>query len=130
MKKKIFSFSVVCASGLLPNIVMTKFLLVMGASPYLAIAVAVQSGIIWNLIGCEMFVWRSAVDKARSLPARWFAFVLVGETDLLRIPFMILLLGNGVILASIVSSVVLFTVRFTITHMYVYKAVKGVETTA
>jgi len=117
------AFMLVGLSGVLPNLA-TIYALTQAGVGYLAASVlAVQVAIVWNFLGAELFVWR---HRRSGRAVRRFAwFVAAGETDLLRIPFVYLIvevLGfRHSVLATLFTIVCAFLLRFTLAEKIVYR---------
>jgi dolichol-phosphate mannosyltransferase len=116
------AFSVVGALGVLPNLLMILLLTTVGV-PYLPAAiVAVQLAIGWNFTGAELFVWHD-----RRLGRMWHRagkFWAVGNLDLVRLPAVVFLVEfahTNVLLATVVTFLAFFVLRFTLTHTLVYR---------
>ena len=115
-------FMLVGASGVLPNLLVLALLHRSGLPYLVAAVVGTQAGIGWNFVGAEVFVWRDR--RAGQWPRRFMRFVGVGETDLLRLPFVALFVevGHlGTLAASTITFVLAFALRFTLADKIVYR---------
>jgi putative flippase GtrA len=79
--------------------------------------------IIWNFVGAELFVWRDR--RSGRAPRRFAYFVAAGETDLLRIPFVYLIVDvlrfQHSVLATLFTIAGAFLLRFTLAEKIVYR---------
>ena len=115
-------FGFVGLSGVIPNLVILKLLMAAGMNYALAAILAIQGAIVWNFVGAELLVWRYRRSN-RSLLRRFWRFALIAETDLLRIPFVVLLVELTVMspaVATVVTLVGAFVLRFMLTDKLVY----------
>lgn len=116
-----FAFAMVGLSGVIPNLLVMALLTSWGMHYIDAAIIATQIATLWNFVGAEKFVWK---DKHGVWPHRFAKFFLIGEVDLVRLPFIVLLVeygGLGSVLASLVTLIALFFVRFTLADRLVYK---------
>src|SRR5690625_6351313 len=87
---RLLLFGFVGVSGVVPDVVTLKALVELGMNYVWAAILAIQVAIVWNFIGSELLVWRYR-RSTRSLPRRFGRFALIAETDIARIPFVVLL---------------------------------------
>jgi dolichol-phosphate mannosyltransferase len=116
-------FMLVGLSGVLPNLAAVYGLTQAGLDYLPASILAVQVAIIWNFVGAELFVWH---DRRSGRAVRRFAyFVAAGETDLLRIPFVYLIVDvlgfQHSVLATLFTIAGAFLLRFTLAEKVVYR---------
>lgn len=124
-------FTLVGASGVLPNLAMVALLSALGLHYVLAAALAVQVAIIWNFIGAELIVFRDR--RAGKLWHRAVRYQLISETDLLRLPFVALLvsgLGFHVVPATALTLLVAVALRYSLAARLVYGTAPVRSTTA
>lgn len=124
-------FTLVGASGVLPNLAMVALLSSLGVHYVLAAALAVQVAIVWNFIGAELIVFRDR--RAGKLWHRAVRYQLISETDLLRLPFVALLvsgLGLHVVFATALTLVVAVALRYSLAARLVYGTAPVRSTTA
>ena len=114
-------FTLVGASGVLPNLAAVA-LLTRAHVPYLAAAaVATQLAIVWNFTGAELVVFRDR--RSGRLWTRAVRYMAVSETDLARLPFVALLvhyLGIGSVAASAVTLAAAVALRYSLASRLVY----------
>lgn len=114
-------FSLVGLTGVLPNLLTVALLTTLGVHYLLAAFVATQVAILWNLAGAELVVFRD-----RRFGAFWhraLRYVAVSNTDLLRLPFVGLLVGGmglHVVPATAITLLLAFSVRYVITSRLIY----------
>lgn len=115
-------FLAVGASGVVPNLAIMAALHRGGMSYVAAGVIGTQVGIVWNFVGAELLVWRD--DRVGQWERRFAKFVMVGETDLLRLPFVVLLvelLDLDSLVASGLTFAAAFMLRFTLADKIVYR---------
>ena len=121
LSNRAFAFAMVGLSGVIPNLAVLAILTAVGIHYVAAAIIATQVATLWNFVGAEKFVWK---DKHGVWPHRFAKFFIIGEVDLVRIPFLVLLVeyaGLGSVLASLITLLALFFVRFTLADRLVYK---------
>ncbi|MEN3339589.1 MAG: dolichol-phosphate mannosyltransferase [Acidobacteriota bacterium] len=114
-------FTLVGVSGVLPNLLVLWTLAHAGVHYLAASFAAVQAGVLWNFVGAELFVWRDR--KVGKLRSRFAKYLAVGETDLVRLPFVLLLVsGAGLswLLATLLTMFGAFVLRFVLIDKIVY----------
>ena len=119
---RLLLFGFVGLSGVVPNVVTLKALVELGMNYVWAAILAIQVAIVWNFIGSELLVWRYR-RSTRSLPRRFGRFALIAETDIARIPFVVLLVELTAMTATVATVVTLvgaFVMRFVLTDHLVY----------
>lgn len=117
-------FTLVGASGVIPNVVAMWVMTRLGVGYVIAAIVATHVAILWNFIGCDLLVWHSRRGES-ALHSRFLRFAAIGETDLVRLPFVILLVEKfamGSVLATIVTIAAAFLARFALADRWVYRA--------
>jgi dolichol-phosphate mannosyltransferase len=121
LRNRACAFALVGLSGVIPNLLVMAMLTGWGLHYLPAGVIATQIATLWNFVGAERFVWK---DKHGVWPQRFAKFLLIGEVDLIRLPFVILLVEYGQIgsvVASLITLMALFIVRFTLADRLVYK---------
>lgn len=116
-------FMIVGASGVIPNLAVLRLLVDHNVDYLVAAVVAIQVSIVWNFAGAELLVWQDR-DSTRRLTRRFAQFAAVGETDLLRLPFVYLLVDVadlGSTLATLITICAAFMLRFTLADKIVYR---------
>lgn len=116
-------FTLVGASGVLPNLALVALLSHLGVHYVLAAALAVQAAIMWNFVGAELIVFRDR--RVGKLWHRAVRYQVLSETDLLRLPFVALLVGGlgfGVVLATILTLAAAVALRYSLAARLVYGA--------
>jgi dolichol-phosphate mannosyltransferase len=119
---KATAFMAIGLSGVIPNLAILWLLTHRGTHYVPAAAVATQLAIVWNFIGAELLVWRD--HRAGDWQKRFAKFALIGETDLVRLPFVVALvtyLHLNSVLASALSLLGAFVCRFTLADKLVYR---------
>lgn len=119
---KALLFMLVGMSGVLPNLGLLWALTHSGLHYLPASILAVQGGVLWNFAGAELFVWQDR--KIGRLRHRFGKYLVVGETDLLRIPFLVLLvsgLGMNSLHATLLTLLGAFLLRFTLADKLIYR---------
>ena len=115
-------FMLVGASGVLPNLLVLLGLTNAGMNFLPASVIAIQCGVVWNFLGAEFLVWKD--QRTGHWARRFLKYLAVGESDLVRIPFVALLVwafdGHSVI-ASAITLVAAFFLRFTLADKLVYR---------
>ena len=117
-------FALVGASGVLPNLVAVSLLTGLGVHFLVAGAVATQLAILWNFAGAELIVFRDR--RAGRLWQRGVRYLALSETDLLRLPFVALLVtyaGLSSVLATALTLAVAVTLRYSLAAKLVYGTV-------
>lgn len=115
-------FGLVGLSGVIPNLAAIALLVSAGIGYAVAAVLAIEVAVLWNFAGSELLVWRHA-RAGRSRTARFCRFWVIAQSDVARIPFVILLvagLGLGVELATVVTLVAAFLLRFALADRLVY----------
>lgn len=120
---RVAAFMLVGLSGVLPNLATIYGLTQAGLGYLVASILGVQAGIAWNFVGAELFVWR---DRRSGRALHRFAwFVAAGETDLLRIPFVYLIVDvlgfRHSVLATLFTIAGAFLLRFSLAEKIVYR---------
>lgn len=114
-------FAAVGASGVLPNVAAVALLVHLGVHYLVAAAIATQVAIAWNFAGAELLVFHDRrLGRMRYRASR---FVVVSEADLLRLPFVALLvdhLGMGTVVATVLTLLLAFALRYALTSRLVY----------
>lgn len=121
-------FMLVGMSGVLPNLGVLRALVHLHVDYLVAAVIAIQVSIVWNFVGAEVLVWRGKTSS-RSAARRFVQFAAVGETDLLRLPFVYLLVDFvrvGSTLATLITIAAAFMLRFTLADKIVYRTRPGV----
>jgi dolichol-phosphate mannosyltransferase len=120
---KALLFMLVGMSGVLPNLALIFLLTQAGMGYLLASILGVQLGVAWNFAGAELLVWKD--HRHGRLLHRFGAFVLVGETDLARIPFVFVIVDviglNHSVLAALITMAAAFLLRFSLADKLVYR---------
>ena len=114
-------FLLVGASGVLPNLVSVAILTGAGVHYLIAAAIASQVAIAWNFAGAELLVFRDR--RAGRLGSRAIRYWLLSETDLLRLPFVALLVEYahlGTIVATAATLAAAVTLRYSLAAKLVY----------
>lgn len=115
-------FALVGASGIVPNLAVVAALPQLGVSVVVASAVAIQVALAWNFVGTELLVFRDRrVGQLWHRAARFWA---VGNVDLLRLPFVALLvhaIGMGGVSANAITLAAAFLIRYQLTSRLVYR---------
>lgn len=115
-------FGLVGLSGVIPNLAAIALLVSAGIGYAVAAVLAIEVAVLWNFAGSELLVWRHA-RSGRSRTARFCRFWVIAQSDVARIPFVILLvaeLGLGVEMATVVTLVAAFLLRFALADRLVY----------
>jgi dolichol-phosphate mannosyltransferase len=116
-------YAIVGLSGVIPNLLALSLLTAAGVQYVLAAILAIQVAIVWNFAGAELLVWRN--DRAAGGLGRRFAgFAAVGQTDLARIPFVVVLVeavGVSSIAATLITVALAFAARFVLVDRLVYR---------
>ncbi len=116
-------FMLVGLSGVVPNLALIYVLTQAGVGYLLASILGVQLGVVWNFAGAELMVWKD--HRRGRLWHRFSAFVLVGETDLARIPFVFLIVDvfglRHSVLAALITMAAAFLLRFSLADKLVYR---------
>ena len=121
LRNRACAFALVGLSGVIPNLLVMAMLTSWGLHYVPAGIVATQIATLWNFIGAERFVWK---DKHGVWAHRFAKFLLIGEVDLIRLPFVVLLVEYahlGSVVATFITLIALFVVRFTLADRLVYK---------
>lgn len=114
-------FALVGASGVLPNLAMVALLTALGLHYVLAAALAVQVAIVWNFVGAELIIFRDR--RVGKLWHRAVRYHILSNTDLLRLPFVALLVGEfgvSVLLATALTLVGAVALRYSLAARLVY----------
>ena len=115
-------FMLVGASGVLPNLLVLLGLTNSGMHFLPASIIAIQCGVVWNFVGAEFLIWKD--QRTGHWVHRFIKYLAVGESDLVRIPFVALLVwamhGHSVI-ASAITLAGAFFLRFTLADKIVYR---------
>lgn len=117
------AYALVGLSGVVPNLAVLSVALHAGVHYTWAAVIAVQAAIVWNFVGAELFVWRDR--RTTGFVKRFGLYALIGETDLLRIPFVVLLvsfLGMPTVVATLVTIAASFALRYVIADRRLYRA--------
>ena len=115
-------FMAVGASGVLPNLAVLWLLTNAGMHFILATVLAIQVGVLWNFVGAELVVWKD--HRAGSFRKRFAKYVAIAELDLVRLPFVIVLvhlMGGHAVIASAITLVGMFLLRYTLADRLVYR---------
>ena len=115
-------FMLVGASGVIPNLGVLWLLMAAGMHVVPATVLAIQVAIVWNFVGAELVVWRD--NQAGKFWHRFVKYCAIAEVDLARVPLVVLfyrLLGGHVLIASLLSLVAIFLVRYLLTERLVYR---------
>jgi dolichol-phosphate mannosyltransferase len=121
-RARLLAFGAVGLSGILPNLA-TLWLLsdVIGVHYLPAAVVANQVGIGWNFVLVDLLFHHR---RGRRWPRRLGTFLLLNNADLLiRIPLLAVLVGFvgvGYLLATVITLVAMFLVRFLVTDRVIY----------
>lgn len=116
-------FALVGASGVLPNLAVFAILTRVGTPYLVAAAVATQVAILWNLAGAELIVFRDR--RVGRLGSRAVRFIAVSETDLLRLPFVAILVEGSKVnsfLATLLTLLVAVALRYALASRVIYRA--------
>jgi len=116
-------FTLVGASGVLPNLAVVYLLTAMGMHYLLASAIAVQVAIGWNFAGAELIMFRDR--RFGKLWHRAIRYQLLSESDLLRLPFVALLVdgvGLDSVLATALTLLLAVALRYSLAARHVYAA--------
>lgn len=116
------AFMLVGLSGVVPNLVLVWLLTDRGVHYIAAAAMATQAAIVWNFAGAELLVWRD--QRLGDWKRRFVKFVLIGETDLARLPFVIVLVSYLHVTSLVATGITLagaFACRFTLADKLVYR---------
>lgn len=116
-------FALVGLTGVLPNLVAVALLSATGMHYLIAAFLATQVAILWNLVGAELVVFRDR--RVGMLWHRALRYIAISNTDLLRLPFVGLLvsgLGVGVVLATALTLLLAFSLRYVLTSRLIYGA--------
>lgn len=114
-------FSLVGASGVLPNLAAVALLTRAGVHYLVAAAVGTQLAIVWNFAGAELVVFRDR--RAGRLWTRAVRYVALSETDLARLPFVALLvhyLHASSVAASAITLLAAVALRYSLAARLVY----------
>ena len=114
-------FTLVGASGVLPNLAAVALLTRGGVHYLLAAAVATQLAILWNFAGAELIVFRDR--RAGRLWTRAVRYIALSETDLARLPFVALLVhyvGLTSVAASAITLLAAVALRYSLAARLVY----------
>ncbi len=114
-------FLLVGLSGVLPNLGLLVILTAAHMHYILAAIIATQVAVLWNFLGAELLVWKD--HHAGKIQHRFVKFLAVGETDLVRLPFVVLLVQElhfGSLLASGLTMLAMFLLRFSLSERLVY----------
>jgi dolichol-phosphate mannosyltransferase len=115
-------FMLVGASGIIPNLAVAYGLTGVGVHYVTANIIAIQVAVIWNFLGAEFLVWKD--HDGGHWAKRFTKFLAVAETDLIRIPFVVLLvhvMGGHSVTASAITLAAAFLLRFTLADKIVYR---------
>lgn len=126
------AYALVGMSGILPNLVVLTALEAWGVHYLVAAVVAVQVAIGWNFVGAELFIWPDRRQGAAPW-RRFLLFAAIGETDLLRIPFVVLLVGVvgfSSVAATLTTIAVSFAARYVLADRQVYRRHRPTEPVA
>ncbi len=124
-------FSLVGASGVLPNLAAVALLTRAGVHYLVAAAVGTQLAIVWNFAGAELVVFRDR--RAGRLWTRAVRYVGLSETDLARLPFVALLvhyLHASSVAASAITLLAAVALRYSLAARLVYGPAAGPGTAA
>jgi dolichol-phosphate mannosyltransferase len=123
LANRLAAFLLVGLSGVVPNLAAVYALTSVGLGSAVAAVVGVQVAIVWNFVGAELFVWRDR--RSRRAIHRFAAFALAGETDLLRVPFVVLIVDvlhfRHAVLATLLTLCGAFLMRFGLASKLVYR---------
>jgi dolichol-phosphate mannosyltransferase len=119
-------FALVGLTGALLNLAILAALTSAGTGLVAAAIIAVQAATIWNFAGTELLVFHDR--RVRSWWHRAIQFELVGATDVLRIPFVVMLThaGLGPVPGSAITLVAAFVARYALLEKVVYRKAKRV----
>jgi dolichol-phosphate mannosyltransferase len=114
-------FALVGLTGAVWNLAVIAVLTGNGASSVVSTLVAVQIATAWNFLGTELLVFHDR--RARTWRHRALAFEVVGATDLIRLPFVLLLIRSGVgpVMSTALTLVAAFGIRYTVTSKLIYR---------
>ncbi len=114
-------FTLVGVSGVLPNLLAVALLTAAGVANIVAAALAVQIAIVWNFVGAELIVFRAR--RFGKLWHRAIRYHLLSNTDLIRLPFVALLVsghGLGIVWATAITLLVAVVLRYSLAARLVY----------
>ncbi len=115
-------FALVGATGLLPNVLGTAALVLLGLHYTVAAIAATQIANGWNFLGCELLVWP---DKKGSWRHRIGPFMLLNSSDLfLRLPLLAFFVekwGLSVMAGTLLTLAIAFALRFLLIDRLVYR---------
>jgi len=119
-------FALVGLTGAVWNLAIIAVLTGNGVTSVASTLVAVQIATVWNFVGTELLVFHDR--RARTWRHRAVAFEFVGATDLIRLPFVLLLIrsGMGPVVATALTLVAAFSIRYAVTSKLIYR--KGTRT--
>jgi dolichol-phosphate mannosyltransferase len=114
-------FALVGLVGAVWNLAIIAVLTGGGMTSVASTLVAVQVATAWNFVGTELLVFHDR--RARTWRHRALAFEFVGATDLIRLPFVLLLIrsGMGPVVATAVTLAAAFGIRYTVTSKLIYR---------
>jgi dolichol-phosphate mannosyltransferase len=113
-------FALVGASGVIPNLAAVAILTAFRIHYLIAAAIATQIAIAWNFVGAELIVFRDR--RPGKLWQRGLQFAIVSETDLIRLPFVALLVHQDLnaVAATAITLLVALALRFGLVSRFVY----------
>jgi dolichol-phosphate mannosyltransferase len=114
-------FALVGLTGAVWNLAIIAVLTGNGVTSVASTLVAVQIATAWNFVGTESLVFHDR--RARTWRHRALAFEFVGATDLVRLPFVLLLIRSGIgpVVATALTLVAAFGVRYMVTSKLIYR---------
>jgi dolichol-phosphate mannosyltransferase len=123
-RARALAFGVIGLSGFVPNLVTLWVLWKLLGMPYLpAEILANQVAIGWNFLLIDTLLFRDR--RRRHWTGRFGKFLLLANADLIgRIPLLAVLVsyaGMNVMLATVITLVISFTVRFIVTDRLIYR---------
>ncbi|MEU5837251.1 glycosyltransferase [Streptomyces diacarni] len=123
-RARMVAFGLIGVSGFLPNL-LALWVLTGVTSLHYAVAevLANQLGVVWNFVLLDFLVYRGT--RRGHWAHRLLGFAALSNVDLLvRVPLMVLLVervGLGPVPATVVSLMVMFSVRFLLVDMLLYR---------
>lgn len=114
-------FTLMGASGVLPNLAVMWLLTHLTSMHYvLASVIAIQVAIVWNLVGAELIVFRDR--RFGKLWQRAVKWQVLSNTDLARLPFVVLLVSAGMTptVATLITLIIAVAIRYSLAVRLVY----------
>jgi dolichol-phosphate mannosyltransferase len=114
-------FALVGLTGAIWNIAIVAALSSDGVGSAASTIIAVQIATAWNFVGTEVLVFQDR--RARTWRHRAWAFELLGAADLLRLPFVLVLIRSGVgpVVATAMTLAAAFGVRYVLASRLIYR---------